>query len=115
MLHGEKNEKEEGGERYEFEAFFNRLRSANNKPRNSGDKHGWTAIQLSRSNLGPVKFYLYIALIGALMTMPVIGVWSVFTAVHWLPWQFRTVIMWGLLLSLWTLVATVDYARNQLH
>jgi hypothetical protein len=101
--------------RHEVEAFFNRPRTANNKPRNPGDKHNWTATRMSRSNVGPVKFYLYIALIGALMAMPVIGLWIVFTAVHWLPWQFRTVIMWGLLLSLWTLAATVDYARNQLH
>jgi len=45
---------------------------------------------------------------GALLAMAVVGVWSLFAVLHYLPWEFRCVVMWTLLLALFTLAASVN-------
>jgi hypothetical protein len=59
-----------------------------------------------------LSLFLCVMLMGILMVLPVIGVWTIYAIAQYLPFPFGAVLIWGMALALVTFAAATDYARS---
>lgn len=60
------------------------------------------------------RFSLYVSvmMIGILLTVPVVGVWTMFVIAYYLPPPIGAILVWTMIFSLIVLAAAIDYVRS---